>query len=885
MKRNCALTACIVLLAVYVSAQRLPQTVIPERYQVTLTPDFSKDNFAGDVAIQVKLTEPSTQIVLNSADITIQDASIKSGGSDQKAAVSFDKEKEQVTLTVPKPVSAGAAEIRIRYVGILNTEMRGFYLGKDDHGRKYGATQFEATDARRAFPCFDEPRYKAIFDISIVANKGLTAIANTEALSDKPGADGKHLVRFAPTKKISSYLVAFAVGNFEYVEGSADGVPIRVYTVPGKKALGQFALEASENFLQYFDKYFGIKYPYGKLDLIGLPDFSAGAMENVGLITFREVDLELDQQTASLSQKKSVAITISHEIAHEWFGDLVTMQWWDDVWLNEGFATWMESKPIEAWKPEWHVLLDEVGNGSILTTVGALNVDSLANTRPIHQAAETPGEIGELFDGIAYGKAAAVLRMVEAYLGPETFRKGVNAYLNQYAYGNATAEDFSNALAHASGKPVDKVMDSFVQQPGTPLISVATKCAGNQTEVSLKQQRFFYDPEKFSAGSDQLWQVPVCLKGDRHDGENDCHLLTKRTETFTIAGCPAWVIANGGGTGYYRSGYSSAAVHAVAGDAETNLTALERILLLTDVWSSVRLGQQPIGDYLTLAGGLNTEHSSAVFNTMLNQLEYVGHYLVSENDKTRYQAWLQATLKPLAAQIGWDSSPNDTDDIKTMRADLLNILGTTAADPAAIAEGQKLARQVLKDPNSVNRDLATAALAVAGEHGDATFYDEVLAEMKNSKSPEDYYRYFYTLPEFSDPQLVQRTLQFAVSPEVRSQDALGLIVREMARPAAQKTAWDFVRTNWSKVEKAGGPFASAYLQHGAGYFCDATMRDEAQTFFAAHPSDAAKRTLKQSMEGIHNCIALKSAQAPRLASWLESRGGTARDAQTVRSEP
>jgi len=883
MTSKYVLRACLVLLAISAAAQRLPQTVTPESYKITLAPDFNKDNFRGEETIQVKLTAPSTEIVLNSAEIVIQEADVSFGGTRHKAEFTLDIEKQEATLTVSQGMPAGDATIHIRYTGTLNNEMRGFYLGKDDHGRKYAATQFESTDARRAFPCFDEPAYKATFEVSIVADKGLTAIANSEAVSDTAGLGNKHTVRFAPTQKISSYLVAFAVGNFEYLEGSADGIPIRVYTVPGKKNLGQFALEATENFLQYFDRYFGIKYPYGKLDLIGLPDFSAGAMENVGLITFREVELEVDDKVASLTQKKDVAITISHEIAHEWFGDLVTMQWWDDVWLNEGFATWMEAKPIEAWKPEWHVLFDEISRGNVLTTLGALNIDSLASTRPIHQRADTPGQIEELFDGIAYGKSAAVLRMVEAYLGPETFRIGVNAYLKEHANGNATAADFSVALAKASGKPVDKVMDAFVLQPGVPLVSVKTACIGNATQVSLTQQRFFYDRPTFTSGNDQLWQIPVCLKTE--SSQSACQLLTKREENFSITGCPAWVMVDGGGNGFYRSGYDSAAIRQIARAAESALTPIEKMRLLSDEWALVRVGEQSVDDYLILGEGMKTERTGAVMDTLYKQLEYIGQYLVQKGGQATYQAWIRTTFQPLAKQIGWESSAAESQDIKEARASLLEVLGTAGADPSAVAEAQKLAHEFLQVPGSIDGDLATTALAVAASQGDSTFYDEVLAGLKTAKNPEEYYRYFHTLPEFNNPQLVERTLQFAVSPEVRSQDALGLIIYEMAKSTGQKQAWDFVRSHWAEVQKAGGPFAGGSIQRGASYFCDAAMKNEAQDFFAAHPSDAAERTFKQSMEKVQNCIDLKAAQSGRLAAWLEKRGGGSADTGAVRSQP
>src|SRR5580700_3052929 len=437
MKRILAVLTFALTAFSLAAAQRLPEVAVPENYKLTFTPDLEKATFEGNETISVKVLKPTSEITLNAVDIDFHEVTITSGGTTQKAKVTPEKDKEMVVLAVEKALPAGMATIHITYSGILNSEMRGLYIGKDDQGRKYAASQFEATDARRAFPSFDEPDYKATFDITAVADKGLVAISNQKILSDTPGPGDEHTVTFATTAKMSSYLAALVVGNFEYIEGEADGIPIRIYSTPGKKEMGKFALETAEHVLGYYDKYFGIKYPYGKLDLIGLPDFSAGAMENTGCITFREVILLIDEPHGSIDLKKEIASVIAHEMAHQWFGDLVTMKWWDDIWLNEGFATWMENKPVAKWKPEWNFNLDDVGE-----TAGTLNLDSLANTRPIHQAAETPAEIQELFDGIAYGKAAAVLRMLESYLGEETFRAGVNAYLQQHRYANATAGDF-----------------------------------------------------------------------------------------------------------------------------------------------------------------------------------------------------------------------------------------------------------------------------------------------------------------------------------------------------------------------------------------------------------------------------------------------------------
>jgi aminopeptidase N len=879
MKHILWLSIFVLLLTSLTGAQRLPQVGNPENYQLTFTPDLSKANFAGAETIKVKLSQPASQIVLNSVDIDVHEASITSAGATQKAAVSFDKEKETVTMAVEKPLAAGLATVHIHYTGILNSDMRGFYMGKDGQGRKYAATQFESTDARRAFPSFDEPAYKATFDITVVADKGQIVIANTKAISDTPGpGDNKHTVRFSTSPKMSSYLAAIVVGDFEYVEGSADGIPIRVYSTPGKKQLGTFALETAENVLPYFDRYFGIKYPYGKLDMVALPDFSAGAMENIGLITYREIFMQLDEQHAALGVKKLVASAVSHEIAHQWFGDLVTMQWWDDIWLNEGFATWMESKPVDAWKPGWNLLLDEVSRGDILTTLGALNVDSLASTRSIKQPAETPGQIQELFDGIAYGKAAAVLRMLEAYLGPETFRAGVSAYLKQHAYGNATADDFWSTLAKVSNKPVDKVMPTFVTQPGVPMISLKAQCSGNSTTVAVAQQRCFFDRTAFNAGSDQLWQIPICMKTAQPGAQNaeKCELLTKKEDNFTLSGCAPWVLANAGGNGYYRSAYQPSTVHALAQNAESALTPLERIILLTDTWAAVRVGRQPVGDYLTLGEGLQSDRTDAVLGLLFNQLNFIGKYLVNESDRETYQAWVRSLLTPIAREVGWEPKPGESDSQKNLRANLLQILGDTGRDPEALAEARKLTEQALQNPASVESGLATSAFGLAALNGDSALYDNLMARTKTAKTPELYLLYLFTLSGFNDSQLLQRTLDYAISPEVRSQDSLGLIGAVMVNPAGQKLAWDFVRSHWSDIEKAGGPFASAQVVTSAGSFCDAGLRDEVNDFFSAHKVAAAERSFRQSMERINNCLDLKSQQSSQLTSWLESHnGGTA----------
>ncbi len=872
MKLTSTWAGLVIFLTGISMAQRLPEIAVPDHYKLIFSPNFAKNDFAGEETIAIRVLEPTSQIVLNAAEIDFQEVSITSGGSTQKATVTLDKDKQTATLTVDHPISPGPATIQTRYHGILNDQLRGFYLGKDSDGRKYAATQFEATDARRAFPSFDEPAYKAIFDVTVVADQDMTVISNTKVVSDTPGPEGKHTVHFAPTPRMSSYLVAMVVGKFEYVEGIVDGIPIRVYASPGKKEMSTFALDAAENIMRYYNQYFSIKYPYGKLDLVGLADFSAGAMENTGCITFRELLLLVDDKQSPVDLKREVASVIAHEMAHQWFGDLVTMQWWDDLWLNEGFATWMSSKPLQAWKPEWNMQLQDANFNA-----ESMDADSLINTHPIHQQAETPEQILELADDITYGKTAAVLRMLESYLGPKTFQAGVNAYLEKHTYANATAADFWTAQTQVSKKPVDKLMPTFIEQPGPPLVSIKTSCSGNSEKVTLKQQRYFFDRAKFDAGSSERWQIPVCMKQGpaAASAADHCELLNREQQTFTLPSCSTWININADAKGYYRSGYDSDGVRSMARDAESSLSPAERIMLPFDVSASVRVGREKIGDYLAVVEGLQTDRSQAVLGPLMNQLEYIGRHLVSDADRESYRSWVRKVLAPVAADIGWQAKPGESADREGLRAELMEALGYTARDPQVEALARKLTNQALDDPSSVNHELAFAAFRVAANGGDEVFYNKIKDRLKTAKTPEAVFVYQRSLAQFGDPALLEKTLEFAISPDVRSQDSLSMISRVMQNPDGQKLAWDFARSHWEKLQSVGGAFAGAAIAGAAGTFCDVGMRDQVQEFFAAHHEPASERTLKQSVERINYCVDLKAQQGSQLADWLRQHSGSA----------
>jgi aminopeptidase N/puromycin-sensitive aminopeptidase len=444
--------------------------------------------------------------------------------------------------------------------------------------------------------------------------------------------------------------------------------------------------------------------------------------------------------------------------------------------------------------------------------------------------------------------------------------------LKQHQYGNATASDFWEAQAKTSKKPVDQIMPTWVQQAGVPIVNVKAQCSGNSTSVTLTQQRFYYDRSKLDESNDQLWQIPLCMKGSADDKSKKCELLTKKEETLTLPGCSSWVLANAGAGGYYRVGYQPDAVRALATDAETKLTPAERIALQTDVWASVRVGREPVGDYLAFVQGLQSDRNRAVLQDVFSRLNYIGQYLVSDGDRDSYRAWMRQFLAPMMKDVGWEPKPGESDEQKTLRSRLFSADGRDARDPQALAEARQIADKALADPGSVDRQLAGGAFALAALNGDAELYDKVMAAIKDAKSPSQYYLYFSTLAQFSDTKLLERTLEFAISPDVRSQDALRLVTSVLGNPAGQQLAWDFIRQNWPAIEKAGGPFASAQVVGATSVFCDAGLRDQVTDFFTAHKVEAAERTYKLSIERINACVDLKSQQETQLASWLGQHG-------------
>ena len=832
---SCALPLC---------AQRLPNTVKPEHYTLHLTPDLKSATFTGEETIDVVLTQPSKTIVLNSADIKISTVKALEGKNTETGTVSYDEEKQQATFSFPETLHAGPVQLELAYTGILNDKLRGFYLSKTAK-RNYAVTQFESTDARRAFPSFDEPAMKATFDLSLTIDKGDIVIANTNMVSDVPVGTDRHTQTFARTPRMSTYLLAFQVGDWVCSNGEADGVKIRSCSTPDKLALTPFALHAAEHFLHYYDQYFGVKYPLPKLDMIGIPDFEAGAMENWGCITYREQALLVDEKTASLDAKKLVAVDVAHEMAHQWFGDLVTLAWWDNTWLNEGFATWMEYKAVHEWQPTWGELDDHAYDMQ-----NTLNVDAAPFTRTIRAKADTPDEINQQFDSISYGKAGAVIGMVEHFVGPDEFQRGVQRYMQAHKFANATAEDFWTVMTETTQKPVDKIMSSFVEQPGEPLLTFAPA----NGSVSLQQSRFFLTPN--GSVPAQHWTLPVCVHG------GTCQLVSDAS-----ASVKGVSFANGDAVGYYRTDYAPELLRHVI-DGAPSLTSPERIDLIGDRLALMRAGKSSVADFLSLVSSLKNDANAQVLSQLMQGLTVVTNRIATPEQGKQVDAWVIKTFGPVYASLGPVKTESDEQVLR--RAELIKVLGA-AGDPKVIADAKAVTEQVFSGDNSVNPQLVGPSVTTAARYGDAALYEKLLAVSQHATDPEMQTQSLYTLARFNDSALVKRTLDYVAAGKVRNQDSWILLMILLQRPETRQQTWDYIKANWDKISAQFTTFSGAQVVGGTGSFCSEADKTDVQQFFATHKVAAADQSLARAAQMIDGCVRLRAEQGPKLTQWLQGQ--------------
>ena len=637
----------------------LPTTVRPKKYQLRLQPDFSNFTFQGEETVDVEVVDSTAEIVLNAADLKINSAVLhRNGRSSTATNIVLDSSRQTATLTFAEPIPAGDASLEISFTGDLNDKLHGFYRSEytdpDGETRFLATTQFEATDARRAFPCWDEPAHKASFDLTLVIPSDLVAVSNNPVVEEVAVDGGLKSLRFGETPVMSTYLLAFIIGDLVAIHQQAnERTTVGIYTTRGKEEQGRFALDTSVKLLGFFNDYFGIPYPLEKLDHIAIPDFAAGAMENWGAITYRETALLVDEENSSAGTRQRVAEVIAHEMAHMWFGDLVTMEWWDDLWLNESFASWMGNKAVDWLFPEWEMWTQFVN----MDTNRALSLDGLKNSHPIEQEVKNPAEVSQLFDAISYSKGASVIRMLENYLGEETFRKGLNRYLSAHMYANARTQDLWSALETESGQPVTAIMDSWVKQMGYPVLQVESERSGGQTRLSVTQERFVYDRLLGDSEPDidtEVWRVPI--SASQGGQESGVIVMDGRQAQLDVPGDGAgWVKLNPLQTGFYRVNYSNEDWQRLVPAIESlELHATDRLGIQNDAYALSRAGLLPVTQFLSLAKAYRNEDDASVWSDLASNLRDIEQLISEEPVHSAYQGFARDIFGPAARKIGWE---------------------------------------------------------------------------------------------------------------------------------------------------------------------------------------------------------------------------------------
>ncbi len=844
---------------------RLPGGVVPRHYAIELEPDLEAATFSGNVAIDIEITEPSTTIVLNAAELSIASARLDtSAGEVVELDSSVDEESERLTLSRQDgggEFTPGPARLDISFTGVLNDQLHGFYRSTytDDTGAAHtiATTQFESTDARRAFPCFDEPALKATFATTLVVDEGLLAVSNAAETSRDSLRDGRVRVSFATTMPMSTYLVAFVVGPLEVTDPiDCGGVPVRVVHRPGRSGQTGFALDVAAHALEWFSDYYGLRYPADKLDLVAIPDFAFGAMENLGCVTFREVLLLVDEAAASQPELERVAAVINHELAHMWFGDLVTMAWWEGIWLNEAFATFMETACTDAYRPDWQVWLT-----FCRSRASAFSTDALGTTRAVEYPVHSPAEAEDMFDVITYEKGAALVRMLEQYLGADTFRAGVRLYLRRHAYANTVTADLWDALAEATGQPVRQIMEGWILQGGHPAVSATVTEHG----LELAQRHFTLNPARADGRS---WVVPLRVRiqdplGDRQE----LRLLLDQPRRILTTGGGTPVTLNSGASGFYRDEVGAETLAAVAAAGPGDRSASERHGLIDDAWAATLAGSLDAPTFLDLVlGGFVRERDLTVWQAIAGTLAHLRRLL--DGDAARRFCELAIGVSEAAAgEVGLDPPQAGGEDERTgeLRATLVRLRGATA-DHAATIEA---CRRRLDHPDPT---LAAAALSVVAAHGDADDFARIRLRFEEASDPQTEQRHLAALADFGDAELVRTILEGALDGSVRTQDGPYLIRRALVNRRCGPEAWDFLSEHWDRLLSIFPTnYSLARMLEGVTALDRDGLAARVHDFMAAHPLPQGAKQVAQHLERLDINVALRERESDRLAAAVLSR--------------
>jgi puromycin-sensitive aminopeptidase len=829
-----------------VNPYRLPPNARPSRYDITLRPNLDDATFTGTETIAVTVTEPTDELVLNAIELTLNTAMLDG----RALSIDYEPDTERVELSDGSPIPAGEYSLTIGFDGILNDKLHGFYRstfeGRDGTEHVVATTQFEATDARRAFPCWDEPEFKAVFSITLVVPNDQLAISNGRELHRRDLGDGTVEVGFSDTPKMSTYLVAFVVGPF-VASGpvEAAGVPLRAIHRVGQDRLASFALEAGSHYLEWLRDYYDIPYQGDKMDLLAIPDFAFGAMENLGAVTFRDSALLIDPDTASDGELQRVSEVIAHELAHMWFGDYVTMKWWNGIWLNEAFATFMEMVAQDEWKPEWKTWL-----GFAPARSASMVLDALDSTRPVEFEVIAPHEADEMFDLLTYQKGSSLVRMLQQFLGEEVFRKGVKTYLESHAFANTETGDLWAALEQASGLPVGSIMDSWIFTGGHPRVSVRV----DGRSIMLSQRRFRYR----EVVGDDLWEIPVKIAYGTRDGVAHIdEVVTGPEATIEVDDDIEWVLANAGGHGYYRTSYTPELLGRLL-DRLDKLTPLERYGLIDDAWAHVVAGDMGIGDYLEMLRRFADETEYAIWEAIVTSLDEIHHTLDHPIDR-----YVRDLIGPAMERLGWKPAEGEPGLTRRLRGLLFTALGRYGEDPNARQVAADLVTEL--PDGSLDPEIARAVISVTASSGIAD-YDDFFARYRHAETPQDRMRYLYALPLFPDPELADLTFAMALDGRIKSQDAPFVVGRLLANRAAQHRVWDRFTADWDTIVST---FPPMLIRRTLGLlWTTSRFAPEVHGFFDGKTVRHADKALAQALDRLDAMAAFRSRAAGDLSAYL-----------------
>ncbi|CAL5869496.1 uncharacterized protein PFLUO_LOCUS3726 [Penicillium psychrofluorescens] len=848
----------------------LPTNVKPLHYNLTLEPNFDKFTYDGTVVIDLQVNEETSFISLNSNEIEIHSAAISSQGSvvETQPEISLNKDVQVVTIRFSQAIAAGSdTQLTLVFTGVLNDNMAGFYRSsyKTESGKTeyLAASQMEATDARRAFPCFDEPSLKARFTVTLIADKSMTCLSNMDIVSETE-TRGKKAVKFNTSPLMSTYLIAFVVGHFNFIETNTFHIPIRVYATPDQDiGHGRFSLELAAKTLDFYEKAFASQFPLPKMDMVVIPDFE-GAMENWGLVTYQSIYLLLDETTISASRKQIIAETVQHELAHQWFGNLVTMDFWDGLWLNEGFATWMSWYSCNVFYPEWKVWENYV----VDNLQDAFSLDSLRSSHPIEVPVKRTDEINQIFDEISYSKGSAVLRMISKYLGEDVLLQGIRNYIKTHAYGNTKTSDLWAALANTSGKPVKSVMETWTMNVGFPVISVTED--KDSSIIHVKQNRFLRTNDVRADEDTVIYPVMLALRTTQ--GVEDL-MLAEREGSFKVPDLDFFKL-NADHSGLYRTSYSSERL-ALLGQAAKlgKLTVEDRAGMVADAGALAASGHQRTSSILEMLQSLNYETEFVVWSQMLNVLETLRTAWIFKNGETKdalkdFQCKL---VSEKAHELGWQFSDDDDHVRQQFKALLFGAAGM--ADDATIVQAAKNMFSSLADGNlsAVHPNIRDNVFKIVLKHGGVKEFDLVLDRLRNSPSSDEKFSALCCLGAAEDPALIRRTLDLAISTEVKSQDLTEPLSCLQKHPAGIEASWAWVKSNWDSLVKRLPPSLDKLgwlVQMITSRFCTEEQMKDVESFFSSVDTKDFDRSLEQSLDAIRVKIHWLQRDCEDVDTWL-----------------